>query len=73
MAGGNLRSKSIGRRDRTDGSAVPAAFIKHLINTLKEGVGQTCYLATRGDSSVKRRQPLVIFGVDPGSLKGRRQ
>lgn len=45
----------------------------HLINTLKQGASETCYLTTRGDSSVKRCQPLVVFGVNPGSLRGRRK
>lgn len=32
-----------------------------------------CYLTTRGDSSVKRSQPLVIFGINSGSLCERRK
>ena len=45
----------------------------HLIHTLKQGVSETRYLATRSDSSVKRCQPLVVFGVNPGSLRARRK
>lgn len=43
------------------------------MDAVKRGASAARYLATRGDSSVKRRQPLVIFGVNPGSLTGRRQ
>lgn len=30
-----------------------------------------CYLATRSDSPMKRSQPLVIFGINSGSLDER--
>lgn len=31
------------------------------------------YLTTRGDSSVKGSQPLVIFGINSGSLNEQRK
>lgn len=32
-----------------------------------------CYLTTRGDSPVKRSQPLVVFGINSGSLDERKR
>lgn len=71
----NTATASWEKKKKTD----PAQFLhtfkrdEAFQQTLKQRASETCYLATRSNGSVQRCQPLVVFGVNPGSWRGRRR